>query len=290
VPENTTDSYAERLGVPRKRRPTDQYMVVTEIEVDSAQMSALLKDKLDKDIAPEVIDRLAYEDKIGHRQACTFTGERVGKPRYTLADAANLAALMDLDPHLTDPAPVANDRLTESRPATAGYRSKPGSFAYDSPADRDEQDAYPNAVPNSHLARFTAEMCTTAPFPKSGAAARVRAARLYEALTEWWNTEELPAGELPTRNAFGRHLTRSAFPLSQEWDNRLRESANYRLGIRLKLKAELAAGDDLQAASEPASDQSAAGATVRKRPAPAKAGAEELPAGEVTAPTRRAAK
>lgn len=299
--EDTPASFAERLGVPPKRGPNDKYMKSDEgPEMNAAEASATLKDKLDIDIAPDVIARLADQRKVLHRRATNFAGEPLGPPSFTLGDLEDLAERLARDPHLTDPAPaVASGALTESRPAGRGYRPARGSFAYDGPVERDEEDAHPGAVTNSHTARFRGERCTTERFPKSGAAARVRAARLYEALTEWWNTEELPPGELPTRNAFGRYLTRSGFPLSQEWDNRLRESANYRLGLRLKLKAELAADDDRQAVSKPAgTPQPAEGATTRRRRSAEPVTAHEQPAGgaisdqpaQETAPKRRAAK
>jgi hypothetical protein len=289
VSEVVPESFAERLGVPRKRKPNDQYMVVTEVFLDAVDASATLEGKLGIIIAPEIIARMADERKIGHRRAVNFSGENIGDPRFTLADLADLADRLELDPRLTDPEPPkADDRHAQSRSPRDGYWPKRGSFAYSGPADRDEQDAYPDAIPNSCIARFISEMCTTAPFPKGGSSARVRASSLYEALAEWWQIEELSSPDLPTRNAVGRHLTRLGFVLSQEWDNRLRESANYRLGLRLKLKAELAADDDRQAAPEPTASQSSARATTRKRRTPANA--DEPRAGEATETERLAAK
>jgi hypothetical protein len=267
-------------------------MVVTEVLMDASEASATLKDKLDIDIAPEVIARLADEERICHRRATTFAGAPLGPPEFTPSDLEDLARKLEANPDLTDPVPAtARKRLTEIGPAGREYRPARNSFAYDGRVERDEEDAYPDAMPNSHLSRFIAEMCTTEPFPKSGRAARVRAARLHDALRQWWEIEELPASDLPARNALGRHLTRAGFPgRIQEWDNRLRENVHYRLGLRLKLKAELAADDDRQAASEPAPSQPSAKATTRKHRTPVNAEADEPRAGEATGPERLAAK
>lgn len=82
---------------------------------------------------------------------------------------------------------------------------------------------------------FLAECTTTEPFA-SGKPARASASVLFQALQDWWEEQKFKPSELPTKTAFGRHLTDSGYPLGlpgrrDEGGSRSR----YREGLRLRL-------------------------------------------------------
>jgi phage/plasmid-associated DNA primase len=81
---------------------------------------------------------------------------------------------------------------------------------------------------------FLYECTTTLPLA-SGEPPRVSASVLYQSLRDWWEEQGNKPSELPTKNAFGRHLTDSGFqlgPLSKRDEAGSR--SRYRLGLRLK--------------------------------------------------------
>jgi phage/plasmid-associated DNA primase len=82
--------------------------------------------------------------------------------------------------------------------------------------------------------------CTTTKPLASGEPPRVSASVLFQALQDWWDEQKLKPSELPTKNAFGRHLTDSGYPVGLPGKrNEGGSRSRYRLGLRLKR-----AGDD----------------------------------------------